>query len=300
MASKSPPEPSNRNVKSQQWEVNSIRISHNIGSYPIHQSFSASNPADLVRLHFGLKGDYWFSYKQLGRKFDLIGGHHNLMYSNGLDIEVHNKTNELETFGVNFPKELFIQLTQNGDDLLKRFHDQILGGRGAIISENWGSMRTPIQGVIDEILQNSYAGELKNIFLFAKSLELLVLCVDNYRELGQMKPTHLRSKSDKEKVMAARDYVNQRISSPPHLSDIARTVGLNEFKLKYGFKEMFGTTIFGYLTDRRLNLAKQHLLNTQKTAAEIAFELGYSSPQHFSNQFRKKFGKAPNSIRNNA
>jgi len=46
-------------------------------------------------------------------------------------------------------------------------------------------------------------------------------------------------------------------------------------------------------------LAHQYLRNTEKNAAEIAVELGYSTPQHFNNAFKKKFGITPFSVRNN-
>jgi AraC family transcriptional activator of pyochelin receptor len=46
-------------------------------------------------------------------------------------------------------------------------------------------------------------------------------------------------------------------------------------------------------------LARQFLLDTEKTAAEISNELGYSTPQHFNNAFKKKFGITPFSVRNN-
>jgi AraC family transcriptional regulator, transcriptional activator of the genes for pyochelin and ferripyochelin receptors len=74
-------------------------------------------------------------------------------------------------------------------------------------------------------------------------------------------------------------------------------VGLNEYKLKRGFKEMFNTTVFGYLTEQRLQLAHQFLRDTQKTAAEISSDLGYATPQHFNNAFKKKFGVTPYSVR---
>ncbi len=206
---------------------------------------------------------------------------------------------EIETFGVDFPKETFIEFTQQGDDLLNRFAEKILSGTSALLSEDWGAVTSPIQRVIDEIVRNPYSGELQNIFLLAKSLELLVVCVDHYQQTSNSRPVYLKRTSDQEKVIAARDFINARITSPPNLSEIAKAVGLNEFKLKRGFKEMFHSTVFGYLTERRLHLARHYLLDTSKTAAEIAMNLGYSSPQHFSHQFRKKFGVTPNSIRKN-
>ena len=285
-------------ISSQSWEFGNILIGH------IHTKYEelfginkSSNNEELVRLHFGIKGDYSFKYGQLDRSFDLVGGHHNIMFSKGLDLEVCNKSLDIETLGVNFPKEIFIDFTRDGDDLLKRFSEKILKGESVLISEKWGSINSPIQNVIDEIIINPYAGSLQNIFLLAKTLELLVLCVDNYKVSQAKKFNYLKTTKDKECIIAARDFINSRLSSPPNLTEIARAAGVNEFKLKYGFKEMFHTTVFTYLTEKRLNLAKQYLLDSELTLSEIADQLGYSSTQHFHNQFKKKFNKTPKSFR---
>jgi AraC family transcriptional activator of pyochelin receptor len=62
---------------------------------------------------------------------------------------------------------------------------------------------------------------------------------------------------------------------------------------------MFNHTVFGYLIEQRLLLARQYLRDTLKTATEISSELGYASPQHFNNAFKKRFGITPALIRNN-
>ncbi len=265
-------------------------------SFGMHKAY---NDHDLVRLHFGLRGDYRFSYKQLNKTFDLAGGHHNIMYSKGIDLEIYNKTLEIETFGITFPTDYFLQFIDDSDEFLNRFATGILNGKNIILSNRWGSINSAIQNVIDEILLNPYSGALKNIFMAAKSLELLVLCIDNYRQLSNKPFFHVKSTKDKEKIIAARDYINMHFVNPPNLSDIAKYVGINEYKLKHGFKELFQNTVFGYIKLKRLNYAKHLLLNTNQTAAEISFQLGYSSPQHFNSQFQHHFGKTPISIRKN-
>ncbi len=279
------------------WEFNNIKLGYALHLYDkLHDVKTAKSEDEKVRLHMGLKGDYEFHYKQLNKRYDLAGGHHNIMYSKGIELEVNNKSLAIETLGIAFPKELFISFTQDADDLLKQFSEHILEGKNVIISEEWGTISSPIQQVVDDIISNPYSGSLESIFLLAKTLELLVLCVHNYKKSNEYQYHYLKTKTDKEAIIAARDFINERLDNPPNLTEIARHVGLNEFKLKYGFKEMFKSTIFGYLTDRRLNLANNYLKNTDKTLAQIAYDLGYSSPQHFSNQFRKKFGVTPKSV----
>lgn len=281
------------------WNCDNIKLTHSISNYEKLGNFSTSNDTDLVRLHFGLKGNYEFSYKQLEKKFDLIGGHHNIMYSDGFDIEIENKTFEIETFGIQFPKELFVDFTQNANDQIKRFSENILSGKSDLLSQNWGTIDFSIEQVIRQIINCNYSSELKKMFLLSKSIELLVLSAESYSNSENKKEIFVKNISDKEKIIAARDFINENLTCPPNLNQIAKTIGLNEYKLKRGFKEVFNSTVFGYLTDQRLDLAMQYLKDTEKTSSEIAYSLGYATPQHFSNAFKKKFGFAPKSIRNN-
>ena len=285
------------------WEFDGIRMGHAISKFHALTEFTAVSPmTDVVRLHLGLKGNYSFRYRQLDTTFDLIGGHHNLLYSKDFEMTVYNRTLELETFGIQFPRETFLKFTANATDPLKRFSDRIMRGKPVILTDDWGAVDPAIHQVIDQIIHHRYTGDLQRLFLLSKSIELLVCCAESCEraeQAGKTQPQFLKSPADKEKILAARDLVNARIDTPPSLSEIARAIGLNEYKLKRGFKETFNTTVFGYLTAQRLQLARRYLLDTQKTAAEIAFELGYSTPQHFNNAFKKHFGHTPQSVRKN-
>jgi AraC family transcriptional regulator, transcriptional activator of the genes for pyochelin and ferripyochelin receptors len=289
----------NRTVSSTVWTFDNIRAGHAVTTFKGLTSFSAGSPADVVRLHFGLRGDYNFSCRQLKRSFSLVGGHHNILYSDGFDMEVSNLTPEVETFGIQFPRELFIQFTQNATELLKRFSERIIAGKEAVLTENWGALNPSITHAIRQVKSCRYTGDLQRLFMLSKCLELLVLSAEACDSASSGRDVFLKAASDKEKIHAVRDLISERLGNPPSLMEIAKTVGLNEYKLKRGFKEVFGTTVYEYLTGERLNLAYQYLTDTDKTAAEIAFELGYSSPQHFSSAFRKKFGLPPQSVRKN-
>jgi AraC-like DNA-binding protein len=280
------------------WEFDGIRMGHAISAFNTLTSFTAAGTgADLVRLHIGLKGNYSFRYHQLDTDYHLIGGHNNILYSKDFDITVENRTLTLETFGIQFPKETFLRFTQNASDGLKRFADRLEAGTPAILSEQWGAVDPAIQQVVHQIVNNPYKGDLEPIFLLSKSVELLVLCAESCRLTVEKKEAFITSPADKEKILAVRDLINEKLDCPPNLSTISRTVGLNEYKLKRGFRQVFNTTVFGYLSEQRLLLARDYLLDTRRTAAEIGYQLGYSTPQHFNNAFKKRFGSTPDSIR---
>ena len=286
----------NRNITSKKWDLDKISISHNIIDYNSFETHISKNDSESVRLHFGLSGNYDFNFKQLKSSFELTGHHNNIMYSDGIEIEVSNKSKRIETFGINFTTESFINIAQNGNDSLKRLTEKVINKENAILSNEWKPNNFKIQQVINEILYCHFTDELKDLFLLSKSIELLVLQAELYG-LNTSK-SFIKLNSDKQKLFEAKEILTQQIDSPPTINQLSKLVSLNEFKLKKGFKEIFGTTVFGYIHHSRMNLAKRLLLGTDKSAKEIAYETGYSSPQHFSRAFKKEFGNTPDSIRN--
>ncbi|HEY1200219.1 MAG TPA: AraC family transcriptional regulator, partial [Niastella sp.] len=106
-----------------------------------------------------------------------------------------------------------------------------------------------------------------------------------------IKPGH-----DTDSIYFAKDYLVQHAAQPPSLNELAKIAGINEFKLKQGFKTLFNNTVFGYLADYKLNQAHE-LIRSNIPIKEVADQLGYSSVQHFNSAFRKKFGIPPGKLK---
>ena len=89
------------------------------------------------------------------------------------------------------------------------------------------------------------------------------------------------------------EILSQQAADPPSLSNLARQVGLNDRKLKEGFRQVFGTTAFSYLRDYRLQQAQQLLCNPNLSISSVAATVGYKSPESFCKAFRHKFAVSP-------
>lgn len=101
---------------------------------------------------------------------------------------------------------------------------------------------------------------------------------------------------DREKIEQARDIMLACMADPPSLIELARMVGLNDYKLKVSFKEMYGTTVYGYLRERRLEKALLLLQQGGMNVYETSLSVGYSNPSYFAEAFREKFGVSPGSL----
>ena len=143
-----------------------------------------------------------------------------------------------------------------------------------------------------------YTGDLRRTYLQSKAAVLLLLALEQLisRPTEHQAGIPLR-KYDLEKLYEAREYLLHNIENPPTLKQLAHKVGLNEFKLKKGYKQVFGTTIFGDFNKVRMEEAKHYLLETDKSIAEISLLAGYDDPPNFIRAFKHYFGSAPNRFR---
>jgi AraC family transcriptional activator of pyochelin receptor len=83
---------------------------------------------------------------------------------------------------------------------------------------------------------------------------------------------------------------------PPHLSALAQYVGLNSQKLNRGFRHIFGSTVYSFLQDYRLEEAYRLLSTSEMSVSEVAYHVGYG-PAHFATAFRERFGVSPSQMR---
>lgn len=152
-----------------------------------------------------------------------------------------------------------------------------------------------MQTAVWQILQCPYQGLTRSLYLEAKSIELIALYLESAQ--AQSPPRASMSQDDRDRLQFAREILLQRLADPPSLVELARLVGLNDYKLKVGFRQVFGTTVFGYLRQQRLEQARQLLQAQEISVTEAAAAVGYSSQGHFAAAFRKQFGINPKDLR---
>jgi AraC family transcriptional activator of pyochelin receptor len=91
-------------------------------------------------------------------------------------------------------------------------------------------------------------------------------------------------------------YLDDTFLEEHSLRKICMRFGINEFALKNGFKTLFGTTVFDYLIGRRLDHARELLLQPDNSIQQVASLVGYKYANHFSTAFKNRFGKTPRSF----
>lgn len=161
--------------------------------------------------------------------------------------------------------------------------------------ENKVYLYTPnISKLLSEIIECPFCEELKKIYVEGKILELIavfceeVICQSPVNRLGI--PI---KESDYEALLGAREYINKNFAHPLTLSVIAKEAAISEKKLSSSFKQCFGSTVNEYITEKRMETAKELLLKGQYTVSSVTWMVGYSHTSYFIRTFREHYGITP-------
>lgn len=152
-------------------------------------------------------------------------------------------------------------------------------------------LTTKAQSISKNILDNSQTPYIKRLLLEAGTVDLLI----NLHQPEEITTHPIISDADKTRLLEARNIVEQNLKHPCSLAELSRKTGLNDFKLKKGFKALFGHTVFGYLAELRMNHAHK-LLKDGRSVSEVAETVGYKNAHHFTAAFKKHFDMLPSKV----
>ncbi|AJS59624.1 helix-turn-helix domain-containing protein [Paenibacillus sp. IHBB 10380] len=150
-----------------------------------------------------------------------------------------------------------------------------------------------LKRAVNEMVHSSYRGSLKKLHMESKIMEIVLLVLEKYTRENDSYTGFYMKKQDIEKLYAAKEIIVDRLENPLSLKELARASELNEFKLKKGFKELFGMTVFEHVRDQRLEKGVFLMQVEQLNVGEAAAAVGYSNPSNFSAAFFKKYGCNP-------
>lgn len=154
-------------------------------------------------------------------------------------------------------------------------------------------MTPEMQTIVDSIFNIQYEGKTKMMFFRS---QITALISHFFGQMASLETKKIKS-TEREKLAQAKVILSQNLDNPPSLSELAKQIGLNTFKLKKEFKELFGVPVFKYLQNERLTLAHKLIRSQHATVQEAAWHVGYDSLSSFSNAFEKKFGYRPSQIK---
>ena len=154
--------------------------------------------------------------------------------------------------------------------------------------------------VLEAVLNHNYTGSLENIYINAQVQMLLLYSMEcmlgeekGEKGIEAFQCKFLANEADRDKIVKAREILIQHIGEPITIKELSRKVAINECYLKKGFKELFGTTVFVFYQNQRMEHARYLLYEMGLSVTEVSMMLGYSSSSHFSTAFKRHTGIKP-------
>lgn len=146
--------------------------------------------------------------------------------------------------------------------------------------------------VLNQIEQMKLSPQFQNLFLIGKLYELFTLYFSEIENENEHCP-FLNDEKESKQIKEIKDYLVADYKNPPTIKQLCEKFSISEYHLKEGFKEIYGTTIYGYLLDKKLEYALHKLEEKKQKVKDISFEIGYENPSHFISAFKKKYGVTP-------
>ena len=247
---------------------------------------------DSVNINFFLSGQLDTHFSGLSHDLNMRPGYHNLVYSpSGKSINWISRKQAMEMLHISLDKDFFLSCLTIQDSWSESIANDLLHSRPCSGRRETMTSTPHMLRLIDSLRHDQTARPVQNLLFQSRVLELVALQME---QLGTPTPAHDEIRPDEaEKLYELKKYLDAHFLAELSLTQLSRVCLLNEFKVKRGFKLLFGTTVFNYLRKLRMEYAGNLLRHGGQSVDEVAAVLGYEHSQHFSVAFKKYAGVSP-------
>ncbi len=266
-------------------------------SQAMHIDGIKKTPGDKCGLMFCLHGGmHWETWEEKREHHVVSGGNCLLTPASSTGRSFFDEGSQITSLGVSFNKNYLAALLRRAG---------VVGPEKALQQDKNGlhaGLNSPgIRSVLSDIVGCRFSGCLRGMYLESKIMELFtVYFAEVLLENGRSEPKTGLSKEHVERLHKARLILDADVANAPTLSALARMSGLNEYRLKTGFKELFGLPVHAYVIDKRLETARRLLEQEKLRVTEAAQMVGYSELGQFAGKFKRKFGMTPSEFAKNS
>jgi AraC-like DNA-binding protein len=152
-------------------------------------------------------------------------------------------------------------------------------------------LSSDLMGAVLRFLRAVSTGPDRRILAPAYLQEIVyrVLQADQYARLMEI----AAEQQHNDPIARVVGYAREHLGEPLTVADLAERLSLSPSAFAALFRESTGRSPYQFVKEMRLNRARELLLAGDKTVAAISRSVGYSTPSHFINEFRKKYGMSP-------
>ncbi|WP_316835170.1 AraC family transcriptional regulator [Pedobacter nutrimenti] len=279
-----------------QLSAGGLFLVHSTMQFNEHVKVISEVEGEAITSQFIFYGSSSSMEKNTPKNSRRTGSRHNIRYIPSLKGKYPMMPElEYKYFLLVMSKQYYFHLIDQHSLLHSAFVKEILKGKYSSFAAKDLSVTSEMKRVINDICECKRTGELKRLHTEAKILELLMLQLEQMQSWAEV-DKYLIKQNDLKKIEHARDVLDATYQYPPTIIELSKQVTLNEFKLKKGFKEYYGTTIYGYVTRLRMEEARRLILEERKSIGQVAAAVGFNHQSHLTEAFKRYFGILPSEV----
>src|SRR5690606_13902425 len=147
--------------------------------------------------------------------------------------------------------------------------------------------------VLSQIMNYNLQPSIKELYIKGKVYELISLYFNRTEDVDMEQCPFLVDEDNIKRIRKAEEIIITRMAESPTLVELSEEIGLSLKRLKEGFKQIYGDTVFSFLFDYKMEYARKMLESGRYNVNEVALKVGYSTGSHFIAAIRKRYGTTP-------
>ena len=246
--------------------------------------------SDYIQFHFCLKGLSKFVFNEGTYTLNILEENSLLLYNPQKNLPINLEINpnswvvsvliSIKKFHSLFSQEADYISFLNDDNKEKKYYKD-------------GEISPTMAIVLNQLINYNLNQSIKNLYFKGKAYEILSLYFNRNEDTNIEQCPFLVDETNVTKLRRAKDIIISKMAEPPSLQELADEVGLSLKKLKEGFKQIYGNTVFGFLVEHKMEFARKMLEAGDSNVNEVGLKVGYSTSSHFIAAFKKKYGTTP-------
>lgn len=244
----------------------------------------------FIQFHFCIKGSSEFVFNNGTYKLKIEEENSLLLYNPQRDLPIHLEVHpnswlvsvlvSIKKFHGLFSQEADYITFLSEDNKDKKYYKD-------------GSISPSMAIALNQIINYNLNNSIKQLYFKGKALELLSLYFNRNEDADVEQCPFLVDETNVIKIRKAKDIIISRMAEPPTLQELSEEIGLSLKKLKEGFKQIYGDSVFSFLFDYKMEVARKLLEAGDYNVNEVGLKVGYSTSSHFISAFKKKYGTTP-------
>jgi AraC family transcriptional activator of pyochelin receptor len=243
-----------------------------------------------IQFHFCLKGNGTFLFNDGNYALDVSEESSLLLYNTKQDLPLNlslvpgswmvSVVMTIRKFHSLFSEEASYIPFLNTENKEKKYYAQ-------------ESVTPAIAVVLSQMINYNLHPTIKKLYIKGKVYELISLYFNKSTDADLEQCPFLVNEDNVKRIRRAKELIIANMAEPPSLNELAQEVGLSLKRLKEGFKQIYGDSVYSFLFDYKMEYARRLLDSGQYNVNEIGLRIGYSTSSHFIAAFRKKYGTTP-------